>query len=224
MEDAARSRERELKFSLVDPPPAPADVEALGRGGPYAFVALGAAVHVDTYFDDEGGSLARSGWALRTRRPLAPDEGDGEASPRPPTTATLKSAGRVEDALHERDEIEAPMSGGDWPPQVAERLPAHVALWTLRPRLTLEVERSSFRVAHEGRPLAKLAIDRVTARLPDAERTAHFDEVEIEALGDADEARLREAASLLDGLVRLTPSSVTKLARAAAVLELGASF
>ena len=35
---------------------------------------------------------------------------------------------------------------------------------------------------------------------------------------------LRGAAELLAGLVRLTPSSASKVARAAAVLELGASF
>lgn len=221
-----RSIERELKYSLVDAPPATAEVEALGRGGPYAFVALGRAIHVDTYFDDDAGALAASGWALRTRRTL-PDR-NAAARPagaaRPPTLATLKAAGRVEAGLHEREEIEAPMHGGDWPPAVVARLAAFVEPWAMRPRLSLEVDRARYRVTHEGRPLATLAIDRVTARLPYGERTAHFDEVEIEALGEADDAALRGAATLLDALLRLTPSSVSKLERAAAVLALGASF
>jgi len=204
--------ERELKFSLVDPPPAPADLVALGRGGPYAFVEASAALHVDTYYDDDAGSLRRAGVALRRRRRA----GAAEA------IATVKTAGRVDGAWHQREELEAPMRGGDWPVPVARRLAEHVALWQLRPRLELEVERSAYRVTHAGRPVATLAFDRVSARLPGSERSAHFDEAEIEAVGDVDFGVLRGVAELVEGLVRLTPSPATKLERAAAVLELGA--
>ena len=207
--------EHELKFSLVDPPPAAADVAAMGAGGPFAFVEAGAANHVDTYFDDDHGRLARAGWALRTRRPAA---GAGTI------VATLKGAGDVAGAEHRRVEVEADMAGDDWPVAVARRLTEHVALWQLQPRLTLAVERTSYRVLHEGRPVAILAFDRVTARSRAVERSAHFDEAEIEALGDTAPATLRAIADLVDGLVRLAPSSVTKLERAAAALELGSSF
>jgi triphosphatase len=204
--------ERELKFSLVEAPPAPAVVVALGRGGPYAFVEAGVATHVDRYFDDDGGRLGAAGWALRQRRS---PEG---------LVATLKSGGEVDGGWHRREELEAPMEGSDWPTALARRLAVHVALWQLRPRLELEVERSRYHVVYEGRPLATLTFDRVTARLPAGARTVHFDEVEIEALGagEAEEERalLQGAAALLDDVVHLTPTPVTKLERAAAALAL----
>jgi triphosphatase len=208
--------ERELKFSLVEPPPAPADVVAVGLGGPYAFVDGGVVTHLDRYFDDDAGRLRAAGWALRQRR--TPDG----------RVATLKAGGDVDGGWHRREEIEAPMAGDDWPVAVARRLAEHVALWQLRPRLELEVERRRYRVVFQGRPVATLTFDRVAARLPGAERSAHFDEAEIEALGpgsdDDERAILQGAADLLEEVVRLAPTSVTKLERAAAALALGASF
>ncbi|MDA0700565.1 MAG: CYTH domain-containing protein [bacterium] len=185
---------------------------ALGRGGPYAFVEIGQAHHHDRYFDDDAGHLRDAGLALRQRRTAG-----GEL-------ATLKGAGQVDGAWHRREELEAAMHGDDWPVAIARRLAEHMALWRLRPQLELDVERTSYRVVFSGRPVATLVFDRVTARLPGADRTAHFDEAEIEALDDVDLPVLEGAAALLDALVRLTPSSATKLARAVAVLELGAGF
>jgi len=211
--------ERELKFSLVDPPPPPATVVALGRRGPYAFVEAGTTVHRDRYFDGGAGQLRRAGWALRQRRVLPGDGGEP-----PAVLATLKGAGRVDGAMHEREEIEAPMAGRAWPAEVARRVATHVAPAELRPLLSLETERAAYRVTFEGRPVAALAFDRVRVRIPGGERSAHFDEVEIEALGAATEAVLRGIVDLLDGLVRLTPSSASKLERADALLALGASL
>ncbi len=212
--------ERELKYSLVDPPPPPAVVVALGRHGPYAFVEAGTTVHRDRYYDGDAGQLQRAGWALRQRRVL-PGDDDGEPAP---VVATLKGAGRVDGAMHEREEVEAPMEGRAWPLPVARLVAAHVALRDLRPRLTLETERATYRVTLEGRPVASLAFDQVTVRIPGGERSAHFDEVEIEALGGASGPALQGIVDLLDALVRLTPSSSSKLERAAALLELGASL
>ncbi len=211
--------ERELKYSLVDPPPPPAVVVALGRHGPYAFVEAGTTVHRDRYYDGDAGPLQRAGWALRQRRLLAGD-GDEPAA----VVATLKGAGRVDGAMHEREEVEAPMEGRAWPPPIARLVAAHVALRDLRPRLTLETERAAYRVTLEGRPVALLAFDQVSVRIPGGERSAHFDEVEIEALGGATGPELQGIVDLLDALVRLTPSSASKLERAAALLELGASL
>jgi len=211
--------ERELKYSLVDAPPPPAMVVALGRRGPYAFVEAGTTLHRDRYYDGDAGQLRRAGWALRQRRTLAPDDGD-----EPAVVATLKGAGRVDGAMHEREEVEAVMEGRTWPLPVARLVTTHVALQDLRPRLTLETERAAYRVAFEGRPVALLAFDRVSVRIPGGERSAHFDEVEIEALGEATEPVLQGIVDLLDALVRLTPSSASKLERAAALLELGASL
>ncbi|MDF1523946.1 MAG: CYTH domain-containing protein, partial [Trueperaceae bacterium] len=161
--------ERELKYSLVDPPPREADLLAAAGAGPYAFVPFGTAVHVDRYFDDDDASLAAAGVALRRR------EADGA------TIATLKTLGTVAGARHEREELEAPMHGDDWPVPVARRLAEHVALWQLRPRVELTTERTSYRVVHEGRPVAVLAFDEVRARLPEGAREALFAEAEVEA-------------------------------------------
>jgi triphosphatase len=208
--------ERELKYSLVDAVPDAAAVVALGRGGPYAFVEAGVATHVDRYFDDDAGRLRAAGLALRQRWR---DVAGGRRG-----VATVKTAGLVDGAWHQREEIEAPMEGEDWPVPVARRLAAHVALWQLRPRLELEVERSSYRVAFGGRAIATLTFDRVVARSPGAERSAHFDEAELEALAGVELGVLEGAAELVDGLVRLTASPVTKLERAAAVLALAAAL
>ncbi len=204
--------ERELKFSLVDPPPPDAELRAAAAGGPFAFVLQGTAVHVDHYYDDDAGALAAAGVVLRRRT------GAGT------TLAALKTLGTVVGALHVRDEVEAPMEGDDWPVPVARRLAEHVALWQLRPRVELTTERTTYRVVYEGRPVALLAFDEVRARTPGAEREALFTEAELEALGDVSEAVLAGAAEVIERVVRLTPSGVTKLQRAAALLALGAAF
>jgi hypothetical protein len=79
-------------------------------------------------------------------------------------------------------------------------------------------------VVFEGRPVALLAFDEVRARRPGGDREALFAEAEIEALDDVDEAVLVSAAEVVERLVRLTPSAVTKLQRAEALLVLGAAF
>lgn len=204
--------ERELKFSLVDAPPPDAELVAVAGPGPYAFVPQGTAVHVDRYYDDDAGALAAAGVALRRR-----ESADG-------TLAAVKTLGTVVGALHVRDEVEVAMEGDDWPMPVARRLAEHVALWQLRPRVEVTTERTTYRVVHEGRPVALLAFDEVRAKLPGGEREALFAEAEIEALGDVADAVLVGAVEVVERLVRLTPSAVTKLQRAEALLALGAAF
>jgi inorganic triphosphatase YgiF len=205
--------ERELKFSLVDPAPPEAELLAASAPGPFAFVPQGTAVHVDRYYDDDAGALAAAGIALRRR------EAEGGAR-----VAALKTLGTVAGALRVREEVEAPMVGDDWPVPVARRLAEHVALWQLRPRVEVATERTTYRVVFEGRPVALLAFDEVRARRPGGDREALFAEAEIEALDDVDEAVLVGAAEVVERLVRLTPSAVTKLQRAEALLVLGAAF
>ncbi|MEX2501073.1 MAG: CYTH domain-containing protein, partial [Trueperaceae bacterium] len=108
--------ETELKFSRVDEH-VPSEMELAA-----AFEAAGLRVgpakrvlNVDRYFDDARASLARVGYALRTRM------SDGAM------LATLKTLGSVEGALHRRDELELPLpedaSGADpWPEAIAERV------------------------------------------------------------------------------------------------------
>ena len=121
------SAERELKFSLVDRPPPEADLVAVAAPGPYAFVPMGMARHLDRYFDDDEGSLAAAGVALRRR------EAEGGA------LAALKTMGTVVGALHVREELEAPMAGDDWPMPVARRMatrkPVTISTQPDRPRV-----------------------------------------------------------------------------------------
>lgn len=201
--------ERELKFSVMDDPPSPGELEAISQDGPFRFVEAGVSLHADRYFDDPAGSLATAGLSLRQRRR------SGEQ-----TLATVKSLGQTHGALHLREELEVPMVGEDWPMAIARRLTAHVALYQLRPLLDLETLRSDYHVLHQGRPVALLSFDRVSARSPGSEREALFGEVEIEARVGTDEQLLLEAAELVGTLVRLNPSGVSKLERAEALLSL----
>ena len=60
----------------------------------------------DRYYDDAKRTLNGYGLALRKRKV------NGR------TLATLKRPGSVSGALHERDEIEVPFTGNDWPSAV----------------------------------------------------------------------------------------------------------
>jgi inorganic triphosphatase YgiF len=210
--------ERELKFSLLDAPPAEAEVTAVFRGSRFTVEPLGCKTHVDRYYDDGERTLARSGVALRRRRTGASE------------VATLKWIGTVEGAAHEREEVEGVMEEG-WPAAILERLALHLqdAVLDLRPRLELTIERTSFSVRQGGSLVATLSFDDVSARYPDGERAAMFWEVELEAEtsagaapGDDVVAALHEVAERLDRLMTLTPSSANKLERAEAMLSLGA--
>lgn len=207
--------ERELKFSLLDPPPGALELESAFRGSPFALVPGGTHTHVDRYYDDERGSLARSHLALRRRSSGASE------------VAALKTRGTVSGAAHEREELEAPVEGDRWPAGILARVREQVDVAdgdALRPRFELATERTSYGVRHEGALVATLAFDEVEARYPDSERSALFREAEIEAADGTSLQTLQAIAERLERLVTLTPSAVTKLQRAEAVLLLGAAL
>jgi len=202
--------ERELKFSLVDAPPAAAEVVRAFRGSPFELEPLGSRTHVDRYYDDAGRSLAASGVALRRRRTGATE------------LATLKWAGTVDGAKHEREEIEAATLGEGWPAVVLERLALHLDgghVQDLRPRLELTVDRATYAVRRGGALVATLMLDDVSARYPDGDHQALFWEAEVEG---HDVSVLADVVDRLALVVVLTPSSANKLERAEAMLELGA--
>ena len=210
--------ERELKFSVLDPY-VPSLTELRAALAPTGFDAEAAPVQEleDRYYDDDAGSLRDAGLALRTRR-LADR-----------VWAGLKADGATEAALHEREELEVPIVGDDvagdgvanaWPEAVVERIRQVVDAAALRPRIELETTRVPFRILHGDRAIAELGFDAVTARSPGSERSASFDEVEIEARDGVDRATLERIAEAVDGLVKLTPNPVNKLERAAALLLL----
>lgn len=211
--------ERELKYSLLDPyvpdltELRSALAEASLPGASWGAAAAPAEDLVDTYFDDDAGALRAAGWALRTRRSGAS------------TVATLKAAGETDGAMHRREELELPLAadaggGVPWPDEVRARLAGVVDAADLRPRLELRSTRVRFHILKSGVEAAMLSFDSVEARVPGSERSALFDEVEVEAAGDTSDAELQSVGDAVDRLVRLTPSTVTKLERAEALLML----
>ena len=205
--------ERELKFSVLDAyVPSLSEVRAALAAIPFEAEKAPVQELRDRYYDDDAASLRRAGLALRRRRL------DGK------TWAGLKAAGSVDEGLHERDEWEFPMADSDadadWPETLVQRLSGHVEIGELEPRIELETTRTLFRVLRDGEVVAELGFDAVAARAPGAERSAFFDEVEIEARGATTRADLEQIAEAVDGLVKLTPNPVNKLERAAALLLL----
>ena len=182
------------------------------RTSSYTLSAEDTLQQFDRYYDDEFKTLQRRGLALRRR------------SVNGKVLATLKRQGEVATALHERLELELPMTGGDWPGPVIRPVSTLTDPASLRIRLELITERLNYSVARDGVALALLSFDDVSANYPQSEQSVHFTEAEIEALGDTSADALQQIADLVDGVVRLTPNPVNKVARAEALLSLGASF
>jgi len=204
--------ERELKFSVLDAyVPSLSEVRAALAATPFEVQAAPMQELHDRYFDDDGGSLRKAGLALRRRRLGAK------------AWAGLKAAGTTDAGLHERDELEIALADADdapWPDAVVKRLAGLVDLDALQPRVELDTTRVPFRVLRDGVQVAELGFDAVAARSSGTERSAFFDEIEIEARGQATRADLEQVAEAVDGLVKLTPNPVNKLERAAALLLL----
>lgn len=205
-------QERELKFSVLDPR-IPSMEELAAALAPLQVTAAPEQAIVDRYYEDDAGGLRAAGLALRRRRI------GGRA------WATLKQQGAREGPMHLREELEVPLASpaedAPWPPAIAERLAGVADPATLRARVELETTRVPFVVRRDGVEVAELSFDAVTARAPGSERSALFDEVEVEALGeDTSRAELEGIGEAVDGLVKLSPSSVDKLERAEALLLL----
>jgi inorganic triphosphatase YgiF len=204
--------ERELKFSVLEAyVPSLSEVRAALAETPFDAEAAPVQELHDRYFDDEGGSLKRAGLALRRRRLGAK------------AWAGLKASGTSDAGLFERDELEVPLADADgapWPDVIVQRLAGLVDVEALEPRVELDTTRVPFRVLRDGTAIAELGFDAVAARAPGAERSAFFDEVEIEAREATARADLEQIAEAVDGLVKLTPNPVNKLERAAALLLL----
>jgi len=208
----AMSLEREFKFSLLDAAPADEVLVDAFRGSAFALEPRGTRRQLDAYVDTPEGTLRGAGVALRRRQV------DGVR------VATLKALGRVAGALHEREELEAPLPpGADWPTAVLARLRELVDVEPrrLRTQLMIRTDRRVFDVRRGDAVVAELCFDEVSARAPDEEREALFREAEIEAAAGSDVALLEAVVERAARAVTLTPSGVTKLERAEALLSLG---
>ena len=207
--------ERELKFSLLDPPPAETVLVDAFRGSGYVLEPRGSRRQRDTYVDTPDLALRAAGVALR-RRDLGGEQ-----------RATLKTLGRVRGPYHERDELELPLApDGAWPPALLERLArlAPVDPQALTAQVLVHTERSVYAVCQGATVVAELCFDDVSARAAGAEREALFREAELEAAPGVAPSLLATIAARLERVVDLTPSSVTKLQRAEALLALSAAL
>ncbi|HEX6810845.1 MAG TPA: CHAD domain-containing protein [Planctomycetota bacterium] len=168
--------EKEFKLRALRPLEV-ASVDAAVREEGLSYRTADPSHHVDTYFDDESGSLARAGIGLRVR-----ENGSG-------SRVTCKTRGSRDGGLFVRDEYEA-----DWspqqPPRTADELPPvlrdvvapFVLDRLLVPVLKLETQRDLRIVQRAEQDLCELAIDHVQATT--AGRTAEFCEIEIEVIDD----------------------------------------
>jgi len=206
-------RERELKFSLLDPPPADDVLVDAFRGSGYALDPRVSERLLDVYVDTVDFALRAAGIALRRR----------DISGR--RVATLKTIGRVRGPYHERAELELPLEPhGAWPAALLTLLARLVPVspTKLMAQLELRTERRTFAVQRDAGMVALLAFDEVAARAPGGEREALFREAELEAMAGTLLSDLEAIAERLERVLPLTPSGVTKLQRAEALLSLGA--
>ena len=196
-------RERELKFSLAEPPDSSTLENGLSAAG-FTVQALRIKVQNDTYFDTVDRTLEHAGLALRVRETLQE------------RFATLKVAGEVKEGLHDREELELPLQNDAWPEPIRERLEGVDADF-LKPTLVLRNERTRYLVLEDKAELAELSLDEVMARRPEGHDEVHFVELEIEARSGSDED-LQRIAGVLKRFLTLTPESLSKPRHAEALL------
>ena len=235
--------ERELKFSTLDDHvPSVPELNLALDGSGLRVVPGRVSRHVDVYYDVDG-ALAAAGYALRRRRRVGAGPRTDTGVAYFPVQVTLKSDSTVEGALHQRTEEQWQVGPADqpWPEAVAvtvSAVPGAHGVERLRPVAELSIRRVAFLVfaaEDEMTPLAEVAFDEVSCGVPpragadgtapgahdSADLVATFHEVEIEALTDDDGSigRLTVIADAVETIVKLTPSSASKLERAKALLD-----
>ena len=154
-----------------------AHVDAVVREAGFACDAIDSSRHLDTYLDDDRGSLAAAGIGLRLRED------------RRGRRLSCKRHSRRRGALFVREETEAawlaeglPTSSDNLPHPLRDLIEPFVLQRALRPKLHLEIERDSRELRREEGPACELFIDRVITR--SALRSEAFVEIEIEVHED----------------------------------------
>ncbi|HEX8997964.1 MAG TPA: CHAD domain-containing protein [Ktedonobacterales bacterium] len=178
---------------------------------PYTLRATGVEQHSDLLLDTSSRAITGALRALRIRT-------IGEKR-----ILTLKGPNQGAEGVHEREELEASLTGPlsfdpkDWPPEIGEQVAALIGGEPLTPLLRVRVERRLWSVRRSGREIGELALD--TGKILAAGRSEPLHELELELKGtgarsdlDALSARLREA-------LPLTPESRSKLERGLALLR-----
>ena len=213
---AFMAREVELKYSSPSgDTPTVDELRAAFAGSGYELSAGKRREQVDVYYDDPERSLERHGLALRDRQIGARH------------VAALKGRGSAVNGLHERDEFELEMATAPppWPQELVARLRGVADLNSLRPRMRVATMREAFVMRRADVAVAELSFDEVTCTpLPASGADwsideARFNEVELEAkAASVDGLELRAIGAVLEGLLPLNFSDISKLERASALL------
>ncbi|HEY1011712.1 MAG TPA: CYTH domain-containing protein, partial [Herpetosiphonaceae bacterium] len=201
--------EREAKYRVTQPLKA-SRIEALDLA-PYALGARAAHDLRDTVLDTAGQALGRSRHTLRIRR-------DGAE-----TLLTLKAPGKVEGAIHTRQEIELPIASElrdtpeRWPEPIAAPLRELIGAEPLAPLFRVRNRRRAWDVLRDGRRVAEIAFDR--GRIEAGGRRESFTELEIEIKDDGTDEDLTAIVDLLRAALPLEPEPASKSARGMALLR-----
>ncbi|HET9110099.1 MAG TPA: CHAD domain-containing protein, partial [Ktedonobacterales bacterium] len=188
----------------------PEEINALSLS-PYSLRSAGVEHHSDVLLDTPSRALTGALRALRIRT-------IGERR-----ILTLKGPNQGAHGVHEREEIEAPLSGPlsydphDWPPEIGEQVVALAHGEPLSPLLRLRVERRLWTVRRNSRVVGELALD--TGEIIAAGRHAPLHELELELKGTGARADLDTLSDALRKALPLQPESRSKLERGLALLR-----
>ena len=196
--------ERELK--LTGPLP---DLSAVLEIAGFALTYSHTEQQTNTYFDTPGASLRSLGISLRLRR-IAGSAG----------VYTYKGQSSVAGGWHQKTELE--QDAGDATglkqlrdPEIVQRVSSVAELTRLEPAFTFKTLRQVYDLADVG----ELALDFVTILNSSLEPIETFTELELEIKHGVSATDLERIEAALLAFPSLTPSSVSKSARAIAALS-----
>lgn len=201
--------EIEAKFAITDEL-APEQLNTL-KVPNYTLRSAGVEQHADRLLDTSARSITGAQHALRIR--TTDDR----------RVVTLKGPNSGSGGVHEREEIEAELSGPlsldphDWPREVGERTLALTGGAPLEELLRLRVERRLWTVRRQGHIIGELALD--TGEIIAAARHEPIHELELELKGTGARDDLDSLSASLRAALPLTPESRSKLQRGLALLR-----
>ncbi|MEM7737659.1 MAG: CYTH domain-containing protein [Deinococcota bacterium] len=203
--------ERELKFSLLESTfPLVEDLKAVFKKQGYVLEPPDSRHIHDIYFDTPKGTLRKANMALRQRT----------VNGRQLATLKREQLTTTDVPLQVSDELELPLEDDGWPYEIRRAVAEVAPLLTLRMFVDINIHRVSYVVSRLGRALAVISFDDVSVMQRNTEVTAHFAEVEIEALGKTSTDKLTEFADIVMQTADITPCFVNKLQRSLALLDL----
>lgn len=201
--------EIEAKFAITDELD-PQQLDAL-KLPHFTLRDAGAERHEDRLLDTSARSITGTQHALRIRT-----TGDRRV-------VTLKGPNSGSGGVHEREEIEAELSGpmsfdpNDWPREVGDRALALTGGAPLEELLRLRVERRLWTVRRQGRLVGELALD--AGEIIAAGRHEPIHELELELKGSGARDDLDTLSASLRAALPLAPESRSKLERGLALLR-----